>query len=103
MSRVRKRALDCVSKAQRNRNAELLCIGGGRGWGINFSSLKKEDRGGSLMQRLGLGVYWNCSGREAKDTEPELWFSLDRCSGVGWLDHMVILYLVFKEASCCSP
>ena len=29
----------------------------------------------------------------------ELCFSRDRCSGVGLLDHMVILFLVFKETS----
>ena len=29
----------------------------------------------------------------------ELWFSPDICPGVGLLDHMVILYLVFKGTS----
>ena len=29
----------------------------------------------------------------------ELWFSLDRCPGVGLLDQMVILFLVFWEIS----
>ena len=26
----------------------------------------------------------------------ELWLSLDRCSGVGLLDHMVVLSLIFR-------
>ena len=29
----------------------------------------------------------------------ELWFSLGICAGVGLLDHIVALFLVFKEAS----
>ena len=29
----------------------------------------------------------------------ESWFSLDKCPGVGLLDHMVVLYLVFKGTS----
>ena len=29
----------------------------------------------------------------------EVWFSLDICSGVGLLDHMVALFLVFKGTS----
>jgi len=29
----------------------------------------------------------------------ELWFSLDVCPGVGLLDHMVVLLLVFKGTS----
>ena len=29
----------------------------------------------------------------------ELWFSLDICPGVGSMDHMVVVYLVFKGAS----
>ena len=29
----------------------------------------------------------------------ELWFSLDLCPGMGLLDHMVALLLVFKETS----
>ena len=29
----------------------------------------------------------------------EVWFSLDICSGVGLLDHMVALFLVFKGNS----
>ena len=33
----------------------------------------------------------------------ELWFSLDVCSGVGLLDHMVALFLIFKEPPHCSP
>ena len=33
----------------------------------------------------------------------ELWFSLDICSGAGFLDHMVVLYLVFKKLSYCPP
>jgi len=29
----------------------------------------------------------------------ELWFSLDICPGVGFLDHMVAVFLVFKGTS----
>ena len=31
----------------------------------------------------------------------ESWFSPDRCPGVGLLDHMVILFLVFEEPLYC--
>ena len=32
----------------------------------------------------------------------ELWFSPDICPGVGLQDHMMALFLVFKESPCCS-
>ena len=33
----------------------------------------------------------------------ELWFFLHICPGVGLLDHVAILYLVFKGISYCFP
>ena len=53
-------------------------------------------------------IIYNCQDMEETCVHPQkngqrCGFSQDICPGVGFLDHMIALFLVFKEPLYCSP